>query len=189
MVGVSFSSPSRDQLSGKAKAYVKLYNSGPKATVTYSGNCGGFSDDFDVIDNQDQFNPFRKGLFSSWRVANTDSKVVVSPEWINLKKVGSRWVSKGTKILRSGGFYTVSVAWDLGSKTPSTRCAVPKTKTVKNKTVKKTKSIIKTAGFKPGKTFRSKTKQVKRGRVFALTAEMFGTEARCGSKVDIYGRK
>ena len=188
VVGVSFSSPSRDQLSGKAKAYAGLYDSRSMAIVTYGGDCGGFDETYDVIDKQDQFNPWRKGLFSSWMVDNADPKVVVSPEWINFKKVDSRWVSQGTKTLKSGN-YTVKVSWNLTSKVPSTRCAVPKSKTVKNKTVKQTKKIINKAGFKPGKTHRSQTKGVKRGRVFALSAEMFASEARCGSKVEIYVRK
>src|SRR5690606_25092364 len=113
---------------------------------------------------------------------------LVSPEWITFKKVGSRWVSQGTKV-RTSGAYRLTVAWNLSSAIPSTECIVPKPKKVKDKTLKQAKKIVKKAGFKPGKAMRVSHNKGKRGRVFGLQAKMFGTEAPCGSKVHMYIRK
>lgn len=187
-VRISFGSTGRDQLSGKTKAHLELYNDSVQATAWVGGSCGGYPENLSIIDRQDQFAPTKKGIFSSWQVDNTESEVVVSPEWITFTKAGSRWVSQGAKTVNSGA-YNLTVSWNLTSKVPSGQCVVPASKKVKNKTIAQAKKVIKKAGFKPGKAMRTKHHKGKRGRVFGLQAKMFGKEAACGSKVHMYVRK
>lgn len=192
-MGVSIGSTGLDQLAGKAKLDVSFYDSAfgfPKVSTTY---CDGSSMEDQwrwIIDKHDQFAPYNYGLMGSWEVDNTPSNRLLSPQWIQFKKVGSQWRSQGSRTV-DWGAYHMTVAWNLVSDAPSNQCVVPKAKKVKNMTVKQAKKIVKKAGFKPGKTLRSSqaSRKIKHGRVFALQAKMFGTEAPCGSKVHMYVRK
>ena len=192
-IGVSIGSTGLNQLSGKAMLDLSFYDSAfgfPKVTTTY---CDGstFEDQWRwIIDQHDQFAPYNSGLLGSWEVDNTPSDRLLSPQWIQFKKIGSQWRSQGSRTVNSGAYH-MTVAWNLTSDAPSSQCVVPKPKKVKNKTVKQAKKIIKRAGFKPGKAMRTTQggRKIKHGRVFGLQAKMFATRAPCGSKVHMYVHK
>lgn len=148
-------------------------------------------------------NPSRRGLLGAGSgKAALDS---VSPGMLTFRKSGSSWTSAGSvtrgfddpgtnSLFGSNG--TITVSWNLSASFLTNDCLAPSAKSVRGKSVKQVRKVLRSYGFKAGKLQKFKVSQyrkakgVKRGRVIDVGYFAFNPRTKkCGTKISLYVRK
>lgn len=169
---------SKNELTRRSPAELRLLDRGP-AALLLSGDCGGGERSVSPV-------PFVGSDNQGGEVLGLYERVVI----------GLGNLETATSVSRTGryaagpfgsGAKTVTVSWNLRSKSPSRFCKVPPRRLVKGKTVGAGRRLLRRAGLRPGGLIADwSARSVRPGRVtgYATGGPVPGAR-RCGSKVSI----
>jgi hypothetical protein len=200
MVRIGTNTAYLDAKQGTIKARVDLTGDSTTARLTDT-YCGGGSDDrYQPLFSGDNW---RRGLFGA--ESGQSSLDSISPGLLTFRQAGGAWRSSGSTtrgfndpghdfLFGSNG--TITITWNLSASSLTSSCLAPSKKLVRNKSVKKVRKVLRSHGFKSGKTIRHNVRQypnargVKRGRVIDVGYFPFSPRTqKCGTKIGIDVRK
>jgi hypothetical protein len=209
---IAFTMASKNELTRRSPAEVRLLDRGP-AALQLSGDCGGERSvstvPFVGSDNQggEVLGLYRRVMIGLGNLETATGRTVtqyggpsayLAPGRVSFSLADGWWRS-ASSVSRTGryaagvfgsGTKTVTVSWNLRSKSPSKFCKLPARRLAKGKTVGAARRLLHRAGLRPGGLIADwSARSVRPGRVtgYATGGPVPGAQ-RCGSKVSIWIR-
>lgn len=185
--GVIFGMSAQNLMTGKSKLGITLTGNGTQAMTSYVP-CGFAASE-----------PDPRPLVSKGRsphalmgeeiVDHSSGEIYLSPINIDMRRSGNAWYSAGSVVrqqtVASNSNTTVYVSWNIGVRNPSDQGVLPSRKKVRGKTPAAVRKVLKKAGFKGMKVYRTIDRKVRKGRVSGLMGGLGGSTStgKCGTKV------
>jgi hypothetical protein len=210
---IAFTMASRNHLTRRSPAELRLLDRGPAARLL-SGDCAGGERSVSEVpfigsDNQggEVLGLYDRVLIGLGNLETATGREItqhgpasayLAPGRVSFRLTKGRWRSVSS-VSRTGtyaagifgsGTKTVTVSWNLRSRTPGKFCTVPRRRLVKGKTVGAARRLLNRAGLRPGGLIPDwSARSIRPGRVtgYATGGPVSGAQ-RCGSKVSMWFR-